>query len=214
MKKTILMAAYILLGSLCLFAQNNESSCPQIEIVGPPAVIETGEDMKFSVSVNQAAAGSKLKYSWSIDRGSIINGQETERIVVATDGVDDTTITATVEIDGLPAGCQKTFSDTGVVVTGGHPSVFDEFGEIPGDDIRARIDAFLISLQNNPDAYGYIINYGSPEKIAAREKLIAGHVDFRRFPVSAIHFKDGGREDKIRTRLYILPAGVDPSILD
>jgi len=85
----------------------------------------------------------------------------------------------------------------------------DEFGALKPDDLRARIDAFIVALQNNPGNQGYIINYGSAKEVAARENLIKNHLNFRKFPVSQVTMVRGGTTGPINSRLYRVPTGAE-----
>ncbi len=74
-----------------------------------------------------------------------------------------------------------------------------------------RLDNFLITLQNDPNSTGYVINYGSKREVSRREKLFRTHFRDRNFQTDRIVFVNGGIEKRIRTRLWIVPAGADPS---
>ena len=88
------------------------------------------------------------------------------------------------------------------------PVLVDEFGVLPNDDIRGRLDTFFAELQNNPNNQGYIINYGTDREITARERLITNHITFRNFDRSRITLVRGGdRGNGPETRLYRIPPG-------
>jgi hypothetical protein len=86
--------------------------------------------------------------------------------------------------------------------------LIDEFGKLPNDEIRGRLDNFFQELSNNPNNQGYIINYGTPAQIAVREKLITNHIAFRNFDRSRITLVRGpDTGDGPRTKLYRIPPG-------
>ncbi|NNE99960.1 MAG: hypothetical protein HKN25_13145, partial [Pyrinomonadaceae bacterium] len=92
------------------------------------------------------------------------------------------------------------------------PEFKDEFANIPNNDVKARLDNYAADLQSNPNATGYIVNYGTARQVARREKLIRDYlVQDRGIDPSRFVFVKGGAESQIRTRLWIVPAGADAS---
>lgn len=183
--------------------------CPTISVTGPSAVVQPGETMTFTANVSGGTQDS-VTYDWSVDKGTIIEGQGTPVITVSTDGLEDTTVTATVNVGNLCENCPASDSETGVVAPLPKPVPIDEFGPLANDDVRNRLDQFFIELQNNPNDTGYIINYGPPRLVAARERLIRNHITFRRFDPSRIVIVNGGEEPEIRTSLWRVPVGAQP----
>lgn len=78
----------------------------------------------------------------------------------------------------------------------------DEFGGATSGDLKARIDFFFVEINNN-SSQGYILNYGSPRQIAAREKLIKKAIAFRKYDSSKITFVNAGTGKTIKTELWI-----------
>jgi hypothetical protein len=186
-------------------------NCPTLSVTGPSGTVQPGESMTFTANVS-GGTQENITFNWSVSQGTISSGQGTPSITVDTTGLDDTTITATVEIGGTvpECDCRKTASETGVVA--GVPKVvpIDEFGPLSNDDVRQRLDAFFSDLQNNPGSTGYIINYGPARQVTARERLIRSHIAFRQFDASRIVIVNGGEEGEIRTRLFRVPQGATP----
>jgi hypothetical protein len=121
-------------------------------------------------------------------------------------------VTATVNIGGAPATCScdgVSASETGGIATLPEPVLVDEFGAMPNDDIRGRLDLFFAELSNNPNNQGYIINYGTPAQVATRERLIRNHIAFRRFDASRITLVNGGDTGAVTTKLYRVPPGAN-----
>ncbi len=76
----------------------------------------------------------------------------------------------------------------------------DEFGYSNAEQSMARIDNFLVALQNSPSSQGYIIVYGprSPKKGELRahiEQMPVYYFNFRRFDASRITIVEGGYRD-------------------
>ena len=100
------------------------------------------------------------------------------------------------------------YTESGPVTAAPEAVLVDEFGKLPNDDIRGRLDNFFQELSNNPNNQGYIINYGTDREITARERLITNHITFRNFDRSRITLVRGGdRGNGPETRLYRIPPG-------
>lgn len=190
-------------------------SCPSISVAGPAGVTVPGDAMTFTATV---AGGSQqdVTYNWSVSAGTIESGQGTPSITVRTDkSMSGGNITATVDVGGLPAGCNcpPTASETAPLSTI-EAILVDEFGKLPNDEIRGRLDTFFADLSNNPGHQGYIINYGTDAQITARERLITNHIAFRKFDRSRITLVRGGAspDGDPRTKLWRVPPGAkDPT---
>lgn len=179
--------------------------CPTQSITGPSAPVQPGQEMVFTANVSGGT--NSPTYNWSVSSGTIVSGQGTPVIRVGTDAsMAGSNVTATVEIGGLCTECPRTMSETGSVAEPPKSVKTDEFGVLPKDDIRGRLDNYFIELQNDPTSTGVIINHGSAKDKAAREKLIRDHIAFRKFDGSRISIVDGG-EGELRTELWRVPAG-------
>ncbi len=187
--------------------------CPQVSITAPPSAVNPGDNMTFTANVS-GGSQSNVTYEWSVDKGSIISGQGTPTITVSTSGLSDTTINATAKVGGLCDTCPPTYSEAGIVGRNPQPTLVDEFGNIQNNDVRQRLDAFFVELQNDPSATGYIVNYGSARQVNRRVRLIRNHIRLRGFPADRIVFVSGGVESQIRTKLWKVPAGADPSTVN
>ena len=166
--------------------------------------------MTFTANVS---GGPAVTYNWTVTGGTIESGQGTPSITVRTSREDaGNTITATVQLGGLDPNCNCTTSasENGPVDRNPEAILVDEFGKLANDDVRARLDAFFVELQNNPSNQGYIINYGTDRDIAARERLITNHIAFRRFDRTRITLVRGGDLGTgINTKLYRVPPGAE-----
>lgn len=90
--------------------------------------------------------------------------------------------------------------------------MIDEFGKLPADEVKARVDALYITLGNNPNAQGYIINYGTDKEVAAREKQIRDAISFRKYDPSRVTMVRGGANPNgagVWTKFWIVPPGAD-----
>lgn len=190
-------------------------ACPQLSVDGPPGLTRKGSDMRFVASVS-GGSGGDVTYNWAVSAGTISSGQGTSAISVSTEGLDaGTNITATVTIGGTPTdcGCVTTASATGSIEPEQGITPVDEFGVLKDDDVKARVDNFFILLNQNPDAKGYIINYGTPAQIRARRAQIMKAINRpgTSNDASRVVFVDGpDTGEGIKTKFSIVPAGVTP----
>lgn len=192
MKQVFSIIIFVFLFCVLAFAQNGSSRCPLVTIIAPDSVIYSGDTMSFSVLI-QGEGKNDLKYKWTVDKGTILEGQGTSAVHISTEGLEDTAITATFEIEGLPNGCQNKFQEVGVVVTigCGLPTT-DEYGKLPFEDELARIDNLLMELQNNSGDQGFIwIKTNENETIADVRKHIqklVEHIKFRKVSIDKFIF--------------------------
>lgn len=185
-----------------------ECICPtSFSISGPSGTTMPGETMTFSANVS-GGSESNLTYNWTVSAGEIVSGQGESSITVRAPSDGTTNVTATVDVGGLCANCDRTRSETAPVSPNPEASLIDEFGNIPNDDVKARLDSYFARLQNDPTATGIVINYGTPRQVQTRERLIRSYITFRSFDASRITFVNGGdRGNGIETRLWLVPAG-------
>lgn len=187
--------------------------CATITVTGPAGITQPGEAMTFTANVTGGTAPN-LTYNWTVSAGTIESGQGTPSITVRTTReMANTSVTATVDVGGQDPACEcpREASEVGGIADLPRPEQVDEFGALPADDIRGRLDAFFAVLSNNPDNQGYIILYGTEREMAARERLIINHVAFRNFPRDRITIVRGGThpDGTVYTKLYRIPPGAD-----
>jgi hypothetical protein len=185
-------------------------ACPTISVSGPSDPVGIGQSANFTANVNGGSQQSTT-FTWTVSGGTITGGQGTPAITVTAE--PGSTVTATVEVGGdLCADCIKSasapasFIQKEVIV----PKKVAEFGDAKPDQIKAQLDNFFIELNNDPNAKGYIINYGTKAQKAARIRVINQAIAFRKFDKSRIVFIDGGDNGgAVKTELWVSPAGAD-----
>lgn len=191
----------------------NPCVCPTIDVSGGGVVL-AGTPMNFTANVSGGSDTSGLTYRWSVSSGSISSGDGTPSITVDTTGLaDGTNVTATVEVTG-PGLCQNcsslSASETGSVDVPDVARLFDEFGPLSNDDVKARIQNLYVELGNNPSAQGYIINYGTDREVARREKQIRDAITFLNLDASRVTLVNGGANPNgkgVYTKVWIVPPG-------
>ena len=209
MKQIILAALLALIFSVSAFAQTeNNSLCAKNP--NAPGVVEPGTPMRFVATVSGLSPDVKIGYEWKVSAGTIVSGQGTCAIVVDTTGLSNVNITAEVTVTGLPACCPNTASETRSVASKIRNELFDEFGKLANDDVKARIQNLYVELGNNPNAQGYIINYGTDREIAVREKQIQDAIKFLNFDGRRLTMIRGGANPRgtgAWSKVWIIPPG-------
>jgi hypothetical protein len=184
--------------------------CGTLDVTGPTGVTSPGDSITFTANVT---GGATVTYDWTVSAGTIESGQGTPTITVSTTPeMANSNVTATVNLGGTdPAcNCKTTDSETAGIAGGPEPRQVDEFGKQVDDEVKARIDAFYIELNNDPNAKGYIVNYGTDKEIAKREAQIKKAIRFRKYDESRITMVSGGDTGAgVNTKLYVVPAGAD-----
>ena len=184
--------------------------CPTLTVTGPPSVTVPGDTMTFTANVS-GGNGEAVTYNWTVTSGTIIEGQGTPVVRVATTPeMAGGNVTATVNIGGVCDECKKDASETGSIANSPQPEQVDNFGAIKNDQLRSRLDDYFARLQSNPSAQGYIINYGPARDVAKRETLMRNHIAFRGQDPSRFTFVRGSEEPEVRTTLFLVPAGATP----
>ncbi len=184
-------------------------SCPSLSVSGPAGVTNPGDTMTFTLN-----GGGSNPVNWTVTSGTIEAGQGTSTITVRTTSeMAGSTVTATAELGGLDSACNcpNTASENGIIATRPTPRLVDEFGGKKDDEVKAIIDNFYIELNNDPNAKGYIVNYGTAKQIAARKAQINKAIKFRKYDPSRVVFVDGGDTGAgVDTKLWFVPAGAEP----
>lgn len=186
MKALVLVFVFLLIAPTAAFAQ-----CPSITVIGPAGVTEAGDKMTFTATIG--GVGAKLNYNWIVSAGTIIEGQGTAVITVATNGsMEGSNVTAAVEINGLPSACEKTAAETAPIAVRIEGLALDEFGKLNPNDERGRLDSFFAELANNPDNTGLVTLYMTDRERRdsknRRVQFILSHARFRKFDSRRIWF--------------------------
>jgi hypothetical protein len=189
-----------------------ECSCPSLSVSGPAGITAPGSPMTFTANVS-GGTQDNLTYNWTVSAGTIDSGQGTPSITVTAPSDGTTNVTATVTLGGLDPNCNcpATASETAGVAPPLTYEEVDQFGPASNDDVKARVDNFYIQLNNNPNAQGYIINYGTPAEIRRRRAQIMNAINFRKYDASRVTFVDGPDNGTgVNTKFFIVPPGANP----
>ncbi len=203
-------------------------ACPyNIRVDGPERVME-GDLITFaSTNLVTTAGAIPVNYNWTVSPGNlnITNGLGTSSITVDTKGLGGQTITADLDVnDGVyDAACRQRISVPTIIERlpePPEPRRFDEFESSSFDDDKARLDAFAIELQNNPDSQGYIIMYQGTDKASERtgkaEVLSKRTLDYlvktRGIDPRRIVITNWGTRPKTTYDLWVIQPGAKPPV--
>lgn len=185
-------------------------NCPNLEVIPPPGIINVKEPATFVLRTDQDFPEA-YKYEWTVNDATIVKGQGT-RVIEILAHLYGSGVRATVTVKGLPAHCANTASE----IVGVEPRMewhaTDEWGEIPNNDQRGRLDMFFVELSNNPTHIGLVF-IDAKNKVTERRrlKLVLDHAHFRKFDKNLFMFCLG-RSDWNQTRVYRLPPQLVPDI--
>lgn len=185
--------------------------CPTVDVTGPAGITRPGESMTFTANVSGGSAGD-VTYTWTVSAGSISNGQGSPVITVDTTGLPGgSNVTATVTIGGsnLCADCGTlTDSETAGIQPTPEARLITTINAAVPDVIKAQLEGLRTELGNDPNARGYIINYGTDRQIATRERQLQQAISFLGIDASRVTIVRGGdRGNGIETLVYIVPSG-------
>jgi len=92
-----------------------EAFCPTI-FVGCPESVSPDQHSMFKANVTGGPAGVPITYHWSVLRGKIVRGQDTNQLEVETVDRGQESITAMVQIGGFDSDCPAQASCTTNIV--------------------------------------------------------------------------------------------------
>ena len=114
MKRYIVMLLLGLVGPSAAFAQD---ACAKVNLEGPSKPVPAGRPIVFKTKVTPPGP---YGYGWSLSSGTIASGQYTPAISVQAP--PGSTVTATVQIVGLAAACETTWSVSAVTAARSRPA--------------------------------------------------------------------------------------------
>ena len=207
----------LLLTCLILAAAGSAlAQCPTLAVVGPAEVTNPGDEMTFRAVIDSTT--SKVRYSWTVSGGTIVKGQGTAEVTVATTReLEGSSITATVELDGISISCDRSASETAGIAQTLIGCAADEWGDLKPTDERGRLDLFFAELSNNPNNIGLLIlRVKEGDKLDpgnSRIQFVLRHAKFRKFDKSRIWFALETAEEK-STQVWRIPPGAEPPCKD
>lgn len=196
------------------FVPTPEPPCPTVIVTCPDHVIE-GESLALTASVSGADPNVEPTFNWTVSAGSISSGQGTSTIKIDTAGVGGQTVIASVDVGGYARQCTTADSCTAAVIRRPKPVRFDKYDAITFNDEKTRLDNFVVALQNEPTAQGYIIVYSGRRESASGpakrgERARSYLVSHRGMDEARIVVIEGGRRAEPSAELWLVPTGATP----
>ena len=204
--KNILTALLIAFAGLPVQAQN----CPAIKVYASSFEIPEGDILVFIAEVTPAS--ESVTHNWSISNGTIASGQGTKTIQVITDSLGGSSITATVEIGGLPRDCIITSSMTADVMKG--PEKIISANYTTPQALSAAVKKFitqtdLANISLSQTAFVYV--YGGAATTTAQLKAMNSAIakEFEKNGTFIFQYKitDGGKKKIASFEMYRLMSG-------
>jgi hypothetical protein len=188
--------------------------CPQIEI-DCPTNLGIDQPLTFTSRYTGGTPAITPAYNWTVSAGTIMEGQGTNTIKVNTTGLAGQTIRASLSMGGY--GSLLCSAECGVSVP--VPRIvsrkFDEFPDIQRNDEKARLDNFVIELQNDPTATAYVVIYpgrsskrGEVQHHASR--IVDYMVNSRGIDQHRIVTLVGKARNELFVELWVTPQGATP----
>ena len=178
--------------------------CPNIFISNDTPFNQT-ETLVFSIPSFYLREMENYSLTWKVSAGEIVEGQGLDFIKVKLNGSVPKRVTAFLEVGGLPFPCRKVFSAEAEI--GGKLFLIDSFVDLTNGDIKARLDAFMTSLQKNSTAKGYITIYGNRtegnREVARKVVFYKNYLLFRNFDASRIAIINGGFREETSAELWL-----------
>ena len=192
---------------------NEQPDCPVVRVSCPD--IARGPTTIFSASVSGVNLPAELKFNWEVSAGVITGGQGTRSITVDTSAIGGRSVTATVDVGGLPERCRISASCSTSPICIVLSRKVGEYDNISIGEEKARLDNFAIELGNNPTAQGYLLAYAGRharvgEATVRAERAKDYLVNNRGIDGSRVVALDGGHREELTIELYIVPTGAVP----
>jgi hypothetical protein len=207
------------------------------DMMADPNCTPSGSTVSLTATASDPD-GDTLLYTWSTTGGRITG--DGANVTWDLSGAAPGTYTASVEVDDgcgciayssatvvvdrcncvptptpIPTPTASPTPTPEIVVPPPTPTKFDQYGNIPRNDVKARLDNFANELQANPGAQGYIIAYGGRRGVAGEAQRRADFakdylVNTRGIDAGRLVTLDGGFQEEASTELWIVPAGATP----
>ena len=188
--------------------------CPTVEIVCPTN-IGIDQPLTFTSRYSGGTPSITPVYNWTVSAGKIVEGHGTNTIKVDTTGLAGETVRASLSMGGY--GSLICSAECGVSIP--LPKInarrFDEFPDIARNDEKARLDNFVIELQNDPTATAHVIIHPGRNSRRGEVQEHAKHivdylVNSRGLDEHRIVTLVGSPRNELFVELWITPRGATP----
>ncbi|HYP00503.1 MAG TPA: hypothetical protein VER76_09975 [Pyrinomonadaceae bacterium] len=198
---------------------STQQQCPTVTVSCPDTAAENLEDaLTFTANVSGGDPNVTPTCNWTVSAGTISSGQGPSSIKVDTIGIGGQNVTATVDVGGFARECRTSNSCTTGITKKTAPPV--KFGEYVTRDLsanKAQLDKFVLALQQDPTAQGYLIAYGGrtsrPEDAQkAADNATDYTINTLKMDGARTLSGVGGYREQPTVELWIAPAGATPPL--
>lgn len=205
MKKLFVLVISILISEIT-FSQ----TCPTLNIEPYIKTVTEGDTVFFTSDIKFLE--SNVVYKWTISSGSIISGAGTARIYVTTKGVLENSITATLEVTGLPVGCPNKASASIEILPSAQLLVKGTFTN--GAELKKAVQRFIASADFKNAEEGdiaFIYLYKSTktkqDEFETYKKAIADAFTYNKVSVDKYKIVEGGTKRLNFYEMYLMTNG-------
>jgi hypothetical protein len=200
--------------SITATAQSNPApACPTLTVTGPAGIPNPGDFISYIVQLT-GNIPANVGFKWSVSSGKVVEGQGTDQVKIDADWMSGVSITATVDVLGLPEGCPTTSSETmAVSVDNFDPVLTDQYSTQVGRVENTRLIAYAAEMNKHPNSFAYILEYFLPrtKKTAIEKKVAMTRAALVKAGLAANNFRivvvtDA---DQNLTKLYRVPPGAN-----
>jgi hypothetical protein len=188
--------------------------CPTIDIVCPTN-IGIDQPLTFTSRYTGGTPSITPVYEWSVNAGTIMEGQGTNTIKVNTTGLAGQTVRASLSMPGYGTLLCSAACSVSIPVPRIVSRKFDEFPDIQRNDEKARLDNLVIELQNDPSATAYVVIY--PGRGSKRgevqyhaNRIVDYVVNSRGIDQHRIVTLVGSPRNELYVELWVTPQGATP----
>ena len=199
--------------------QASAQQCPTVTVSCPDTAQENLEGaLTFTANVSGGDPNVTPTFNWTVSAGMISSGQGTSTIKVDTTGIGGQSVTATVDVGGFSRECRTSNSCTTSIEKKSAPAT--KFGEYVTRDLsanKAQLDKFVLALQQDPTAQGYLIAYGGrtsqpDDAQKAADNATDYTINTRKLDGARTLSGVGGYREQPTVELWIAPAGGTPPL--
>jgi hypothetical protein len=160
MNKLLLIIIFASTFACVVSAQTEQKSvCPTISVSGG-GIPTPNEPITFTALLGDGIEKYNVKYKWTVNGGTIIEGQGTTQIKVLWQDFCDKNVTATLQVIGLPSYCPSMKSETGSVSDCfTRPIQFDEYGKLAFIKEKAKLNTFANEFTKIKNSNIYFLIY-------------------------------------------------------
>ncbi len=188
------------------------SPCPRIEVqTSGPRGVREGQPVTFAANIAGGDPKVAPQVIWSVNGGSIRDGQQTRKIEVDTTGAGVyRSVTADVWVGGYSGECMTQASATVRVVPPAAKA--DEFGELAVEKENERL-AYLSGALAQTDDQLYIIAYAGRTNArgyaATALRRMRTQLTETGFDAGRVMVMDGGFREQPAFELWVVPQGAE-----